>query len=177
MNTIDDVRARCDLDPTTRCWLWRGAIAVDCGLPRLHAIDYGRKTKRVMSGPTAVWNLAHEESPPAGHLVYRTCGCKLCLNPAHLRLAKSQTELMRLVAQSNRLKGTHLEQRRAAAAKGLAAQGIKPTPPEVVQAILRAKGNNCQVARRLGVHHSVVSRVRLGQVHKTVSVSVEGAAV
>lgn len=168
MNTIDDLRARCRIDEATRCWIWLGAVSCDCGLPRIHGIDYARKTKRVMSGPTAAWNIAHEAAPPPGHKVYRTCGNKLCLNPVHLRLARTQADLMRLVAQSNRLKGTHVEQRRAAARKGHAAQGIRTTPPDVVAQILRADGNNCQVARRLGVHHSVVSRVRLRQVHKEI---------
>lgn len=166
MNTLDEVRAKCRIDKSTGCWIWRGAGAKD-GVAHIHTIDYARKTKRTMSGATAVWNIAHGESPPPGCVPYRfRCGNPLCLNPAHLRLARGQTEVMRCISLSGRWKGTHLEQRRAAAHKGLAAQGMRITPEDVVRQILAAEGNNCAVAKRLGVHHSVVSRVRRSEVHR-----------
>lgn len=165
MNTLSEVLAKCRIDNVTRCWVWHGAGAKD-GVVHIHAIDHARKTKRTMSGPTAVWNIAHGEAPPAGYVPYRWCGNRLCVNPVHLRLARGQAEVMHRMACSGRLKGTHLEQRRAAARRGHAAQGMRITPDEVVRQILAAQGNNCAVARRYGVHHSVVSRIRLGQTHK-----------
>lgn len=165
MNTIEEIRAKCIVDPTTGCWLWRGAGSKH-GRMRIHALDHRGVTKRVMNGPLAIWNIAHGESPPVGYLPYRSCGNAMCAHPVHLRLARGQGDLMRIIGRQGRLKGTNLEQRRAAALKGRIAQGMVDTPDDVVRQILSAEGNNCAVARRLGVHHTVVSRVRRAESHK-----------
>jgi hypothetical protein len=167
MNTLDELRARCVIDPATRCWLWQGACC-EQGQPRIYTIDYARKTKRVMSGPTATWNIAHQESPLPGPRPYRTCGTRLCLNPVHLRMAASHADVMAAIARQGRLKGTNLTQRRAAARRGQLAQGMRVTPDAVVRQILAAKGTNVAVAERFSVSHQVVSRIRLGQAHKRI---------
>lgn len=167
MNTIDEIRAKCVVDAATRCWLWRGA-GWKQGRMRIYAKDHRGATKRTMNGPLAVWNIAQCESPPLGYLPYRWCGNAMCANPVHLRLARGRADLMHCIARQGRLKGTHLEQRRAAAARGRIAQGMRDTPEHVVREILAAEGSNFAVAKRLGVHHSVVSRARLRQTHKTI---------
>jgi len=167
MNTLDDVYAKCIVDPATRCWIWRGAGSKDHKV-RIYTVDHATATKRTMSGPTAIWNIAHGEAPPAGWEPYRWCSSSMCCNWAHIRLACGHAGVMKHIAVSGRWKGTHVEQRRASARKGQLAQGMRITPENVVRQILASQGTNVSVAARLGVHHSVVSRIRLNQTHKNV---------
>ena len=167
MNTIEDVYAKCIVDPATRCWIWRGAGAKDHKV-RIYTVDHATATKRTMSGPTAIWNIAHGEAPPAGSEPYRWCGSCMCVNWAHIRLGSNHAAVMKSIKASGRWKGTHLEQRRASARKGHISQGIRITPEHVVKEILASKGTNVAVGARFGVHHSVVSRIRLNQTHRNV---------
>lgn len=102
--TIEDLKRRSVVDPVTHCWHWQGAKAVTDGIPRIHAFDHQRGEKRTMSGPRAVWNIAHNESPRA--LVYRGCQTTDCVNPAHHRQAWTAAEIgqhIRLAAALRRV--------------------------------------------------------------------------
>ena len=166
--TISDVKARCIVDPATHCWLWQRACSTD-GVPRIHTLDYARGEKRVMSGPLAVWNIAHEAPPRAGHLVFRGCQNKLCLNPVHLRQAADQKAIGEHIRRLGSRVGVATESRRANLVKARLASAVTATPAETVLAI-RAVANgattNRALARLHGVSEQVVSRIRLGKTHR-----------
>lgn len=164
IGSVDDVRARCVVDAVTRCWLWQGAKCRD-GTPRVHTLDLARMDKRTMTGPQAMWQLAHGEPPPPGRLVYRACGCVACLNPAHMRLAASKAEIGQAIRRSGRWRGSHMQARRRNIERAWAATGVVPTPAEVVRALREAPTSvtNRALARQYGVSEQTVSKIRRGQ--------------
>lgn len=166
---IEHLRARCDIDHATHCWLWRGASTK--AKPRIYTLDHARGEKRPMSGPLAAWNIAHGAAPLAGALVYRCCGHQACLNPAHLREALSKAEIGLHIRRSGQRKGTALESRRANIRLAQAASGVVFTSPDVVR-LIRAAGADVSsraLARKTGASDSVVSRIRRGQSHRGVA--------
>jgi len=165
--TVEALRSRCTVDPVSHCWHWTGAISSD-GIPRIHTFDHAVGDKRVLTGPRAAWNIAHGEAPPADRMVFRCCGERLCLNPAHLRLAATKAEIGLHWRRAGFRLGTALDARRANAAKAQAARGITPTDSAVVLAIRQApaEASNVELAQRFGVAHQTVSRIRRGQSHR-----------
>lgn len=166
--TIADVRARCTIVEATRCWLWQGALSTD-GVPRIHTIDYGRAEKRAMSGPLAVWHIAHNHPPLPGHLVYRACQNRLCLNPVHLREAASKAAIGEHIRRLGSRKGTCTAVRLANLRLAQIANGSRATPDEVVLAIAavpRADATNLALAQRFDVDVQTVSRIRRGESYR-----------
>ena len=170
--TLADLRAHCRVDYDTGCWHWLGATSMKWQ-PRIWTLDHERIEKRLMSGPKAAWNIAHQAAPRAGWLVYRRCVVRDCVCPVHLGLARDQAEIGMHIRLSGRHKGDGkrgLDSQRANQAKACAARGIKVTPRDVVLAC-RAAGpevSNPMLAEIHGIHHSTVSRIRLGQSHRGV---------
>lgn len=163
--TIADVRARCKIDPVTRCWHWQGALSSD-GVPRIHTLDYGRAEKRSMSGPLAVWNIAHNAPPLPGHLIFRRCQNSVCLNPVHLGEAASKAEIGLHIRRAGTRKGKSTATRLANLRKAQIASGSMPTPDETVLAIWavpRAEATNRVLAQRFNVAEQTVSRIRRGE--------------
>ena len=166
--TVADVRARCVINPTTHCWEWQGArqyrTAVSKGMPVMHAFDHARGEKRTMSGPLAVWNIAHGRSPLPGYKVFRACCCTTCVNPAHLREAKDDAEIGLHQRRSGLLRGRTSDARRANVLKAQAAAGIVYVTDEAVAAIRSAPPDVTGVvlAQRLGISEQSVSRIRRG---------------
>lgn len=170
--TVADLKARCIVDPVTHCWHWQGARAggkKSTGLPAIHTFDHARGEKRTMSGPVAAWNIAHQAAPNAP-LVFRACQCGDCLNPAHLKLARSCAEIGLHQRRAGSRKGKNVEQRRANLAKGRAAQGIVETPVEIVLAIQTAPSGitGRELARIHGLSESTTSKIRLGRTRGSV---------
>lgn len=162
--SVAAVKARCEVDGATHCWLWQGARCSN-GMPQIWSLDYARAEKRAQAGPVAVWQMAHDRALPVGKMVFRGCGRKLCLNPVHLRLAGSRAELMGHVARAGHLKGRGVEQHRAALVKAREAAGIVSTPAALVRQIVAAPRTvtNVALAARLGVSIWTVSNIRLGK--------------
>lgn len=166
--TVEAVKARCIVDKATHCWDWQGAMGSE-GTPRIYTFDHERGEKRPMSGPKAMWNIAHQEAPPRyAPLVYRCCGNRACLNPAHLRNAGGRAEIGESIARSRRWKGKSTPAQRTGYMLGLTAQGITPTAPDVVRAI-KAESTlvaGRAIAAKYEVSESIVSRIRRGKSHK-----------
>lgn len=160
VSKIEDLKARSVVDPVTHCWHWQGARAVD-GTPRIWTFDHERGEKRAMSGPKAVWNVAHGE-PRAGCLVFRRCGSTDCVNPVHHGQARDKAEIGLHIRRAGWRKGTHVAERAANLVRAREAAGIVRTPDEIVKAIIEAPLSEpgSSVAARLGVTHQVVSRYR-----------------
>lgn len=163
ITTIAALKSRCIVDHATHCWLWQGACSD--GHPRVHAFDHARGEKRVMPGTRAAWNVAFGEDPPAWALVYRGCQRQLCLNPAHLRLARDRADIGQHIRRAGTRKGTHLEARRANQRKACAAQGMKLVSPDVVEAIRLAppEVTGRALVELHGVNRTTVSRIRRGE--------------
>lgn len=161
--TVADVRARCIVDPVTGCWNWQGGTSLH-GDPRLWAFCHRKGDKRCMTGPLAMWNIAHGASPTPGYLVFRRCVNMLCLNPVHLGTAKTKADIGLHIQRAGTRKGTCLEQRRANLAKAQAVTGHTATAPEKVARIRSAdKSETClALAAELGISKSAVSRIRRG---------------
>ena len=167
--TVDDLRKRSDIDPSTGCWHWKGAKA-PTGHPRIWTLDYDRLDKRVMSGPMAVWNISQEQGTK-GWLIFRRCGCADCVNPVHLGRATSRAQIGRHMRLSGSMLGrTDREKSLEAIRKGWAARGITPTSPEIVRAIKSADTaiTGRALAKLHGVSEQVVSRIRRGTSHRDV---------
>jgi len=165
---IQDLRDRSDVDPATHCWLWKGAIQRD--VPRMHAFDYRVNDKRTLSGPLAVWMIAHEEAPRPGWRVIRSCGEHRCVNPAHHEQMRDHAAIGEFMAATRRLKGTHIESRAANARKGRAAAGIVETDDAVIVAVAKRlqqdgyrKGDGLRLAREFNLTKSLVSNIALGK--------------
>lgn len=168
ITTIEALRQRCVIDPVTRCWLWQGASTK--GQPRIYALDLATLDKKVLPGTRAAWMIAHGEAIPPGRIIFRTCGCVGCVNPVHLRMARSLAEVGANIRGSGRWKGTHVEARRESLRKARAAGGWKVTPPEIVRAVRLAPKSvtGIELAAVLGISESIVSRIRRGETHKGV---------
>ena len=138
---------------------------MSCGCPAIWTLDYARVEKRVMSGPLAAWHIAFQAPPRAGCLVFRGCQNVLCLNPAHLREARSMAEIGVHIRRLGSRVGTALESRRKNITKAHAANGISVTSREKVLAVRAADPalNNKQVGELLGLSHAVVSKIRSGK--------------
>jgi hypothetical protein len=168
---VEAVKARCIVDAATHCWLWQGAASTE-GTPRIYTFDHERGEKRTMSGPRAMWNIAHQEAPPSwAPLVFRCCGKAACVNPAHLRTARDKAEIGLHIRRSGHRVGTALESRQASQRLAMAAQGITPTAPDVVRAIRAANPAETSVALAARHHMAVqtVSRIRRGESHKGIT--------
>lgn len=167
--TIEDVRLNCRIDPATHCWHWLGAKCAD-GVPRIWTVDHERIEKRSMSGPKGLWNIAHGQAPRKGWLVFRSCMCTDCMNPAHLSQAASKADIGLHIRRCGNRKGTALEARRANALLAQAASGIVVTPPDVVRAIRACdrSTSNSSIARTYGLSNQTVGKIRRGESHRSV---------
>lgn len=167
--TVESVKARCIIDRATHCWLWQGATATD-GTPRLQTLDFRAIEKRTMSGPSAVWNIAHQAPPMLGWLVFRVCGHKLCLNPAHLKEARNRAGIGLHIRRAGYRVGTHTDVRRANLVLARAATGLLPTHPDIVLAIRAAPRTTTatELAALYGIAIQTASRIRRGESHKLV---------
>jgi len=175
--TIEDLRARSIVDPNTRCWIWQGAQIK--GSPRIWTLHLDDVEKRVLSGPRATWYIAHG-TQLGSRIAYMSCWNPACVCPVHVRACASQAELNRLGALGGIFKRS--EAARAAnvrnCAKGRAAAGHRDTPPEVVLAVAAAIGSTTQreIARRMGLSRTVVSRIARGQNFRHLLAQPEGGA-
>ena len=167
MNSIEEVRANCVIDPVTHCWLWQGPVVKRGGGPRIYAVDLDAVTKRVMPGTRAVWYLAHNE-PLNGRMVFRSCQVMTCLCPAHLKTAWTKAEIGTHQRRLGSRKGTHVALRRAAIKLAMAANGITPTPEPIVRAVYAAppEVTHTSLAKQYGIALNTVSRIRRGLSHR-----------
>lgn len=165
--SIAHLKARCTVDPVSHCWHWLGAKAVD-GTPRIYTVDHARMIKDSLSGPKAVWNIAHGEAPRAGWLVFRACGCRDCVNPVHLAQARDKAEIGMHQRRAGYRKGTHVEARRASQKLACAAAGKPATAESIVRQIRALAGEKSQKALGLqfGVSRQTVNRIVLGRSHR-----------
>lgn len=163
VNTIDDLRARSTVDPVTHCWHWQQATIK--GHPRIWTADLDAMDKRVLSGPRAVWYIAHG-TPLRDQVAYMGCWCKDCVCPAHVRRG-SRTQVNTLAALAGCMAG-HSAVRSISAAKARAAAGHVDTPADVVLAFRQALGTApvYRLAEQFGLTRSTGYRIANGTNYK-----------
>lgn len=165
ITTVEALKARCTVDPATHCWLWQGAMSG--GQPKFHAFCHDRGCKRTMTGSRGAWNIAFGESPPAWAMVFRACQRQLCVNPAHLRLARDHADIGLHIRLAGTRVGTATESRRENARKGREKRGIRDTPAAIVRAIRAAPPTvtGLELAAMHRLSSQTVSKIRRGQTH------------
>jgi hypothetical protein len=165
-STVEGIKSHCRVQPNG-CWVWLGG---GCdGTPKIRAFDPKIGEKRAMSGPRAMWLAAYGRE--ARNRAFRACPTPRCLNPLHLREVRTQRELMGYLGRVDRYKGTFVEQRAAAAAKGRAVQGKADTPRETVLAIWHAPKSTShrELARVYGCDSRTVGAIRHGQIYRYIT--------
>lgn len=162
ITTVEALKARCAVDPATHCWLWQGAVSGD--QPKLHTFCHDRGCKRTMTAMRGAWNIAFGEAPPAWALVFRACQRQLCVNPAHLRLARDHADIGRHIRLAGTRVGTATKQRQENAKRGREAMGIKDTPAEVARLIREAPASvkGVELAAMHNLSRNAVSKIRRG---------------
>lgn len=169
INTVDDLRERSVLDPVTHCWHWQQATSPS-GHPRIWTVDIDYMDKRVLSGPRAVWYIAHG-TRLNGKSAYMGCWVADCVCPAHVR-SGWQRQVISLAANAGCM-GGHTEQRAIAARKARQAAGHVDTPAELVLALRQALGTAPvrTLAKQLGMSRSTAYRIARGENYKHVRVA------
>lgn len=158
--TIDHLRERSKVDPTTRCWHWDGAKIK--GHARIWTLDLDRGEKGVMSGARAVWYIAHGQAL-RGFTAWMGCWTADCVCPVHVRRG-TRAEMNAAMGRAGVLASSTTDKRRAAA-QARAAAGITDTPDAVVREVLAAAGTvtNKALGLRLGVAPQIVGRIINGR--------------
>lgn len=97
--------------PGSDCWHWMGAKAHQTGLARIYTWCHDQQCKRLMSGPSAVWGIAHK-APLLGRIPMRTCRTKCCVNPTHIKIVADRPAMHAETRRLGLLVGTAVESRR-----------------------------------------------------------------
>ncbi len=130
VQSLDDMRDRCVIDSETGCWSWsmykipaRGGFVPAVWVPAGVLGAGGIKTTAIR----AAW-LFSGRKVRDGHIVWRCCGNKLCINPEHCR-STSKAAHGRWIAEQGHTRGPH---RRAASRR---ASMPRAASPELIAAI------------------------------------------
>lgn len=123
---------------TDHCWYWMGGR-----VPSGYGTFYGTYAHRFS------YELAHGTIPD-GHEVCHTCDVPSCVRPEHLYLA-THRENMRDAVRKGRFHGN--------AQCGEAHGNTRLTDAQVIE-IRQSHEKTCDIARRLGIHRSVVGDAR-----------------
>lgn len=165
MNKIADLERMSERRSGSDCWWYLGAKSCDGRMPRIWAFCHDQGKKRVLSGPRAVWNIAHNEGLGV-RIGYMRCVNTQCVNPVHVAAAYSRAEIGSHISRSDRIKGQHRETRMANLLSYFERSGKKVTPDETVVQIRAMTGTNLAIAEQFGLRHQVVSSIRRGKSFK-----------
>lgn len=160
IRSLEDLRIRCVIDDVTECWIYPTVEAVD---PRARVWlppDVVNEEKgRTLTIRKAAWILAGKKLPK-GHLVYGHVCVRLdCANPEHSRAA-SRANMGAAQAKSGRMKGDPA--RAITNRRNFLKQALPMERIAEVKALLSQGLQNKQVAERLDLHPTTVSRIRKG---------------
>lgn len=157
MRTLAEVRDRCRIDELTGCWVWTGARSA--GLPRIYAPNADGRMQGIPAR-RALWLMLNPGKVlPAGWRVWGTCDCVLCVNPEHARAGDAKA-WGRHTSRSGKLLGDIT--RKVKARQSSQARSV--LTPELIAQIQASSETGEQLAARLGVARSTISRARCGQV-------------
>lgn len=174
--SVEQLKARCTVDPATHCWLWLGGTSR--GRPYIYTLDYAKTTKHGMDGPRAAYNIGMQTPLRHGEIVARGMSCPcLCVNPAHVRRYASRALLRAAEGASGRSKGSLTAGRARSLKAAWAKRPNGVVPAEVVSAIRQApKEVTCTaLAQTYRRHVSTISKIRRAASQAGVSARPSGA--
>jgi hypothetical protein len=127
-------------EPNTGCWLWGkggtthgyGGIKINGKSQLAHRFSY-----RVFRGDI-----------PEKHLVCHKCDVRVCVNPDHLFIGTIQDNSRDMVNKGRQVRGE--------------GTGISKLTDDAVRSILISRERTYILARKYGVHPTVISRTRRG---------------
>lgn len=160
VRTIDDLKNRCVVNEDTGCWEFQGArsagknggihVVPAVWLPEFGQVVTGMKAAAILTG-----KVAHDA--PKTTLVWRSCRCRTCLNPEHLKTGTRKQWGADMVARGA-MSGPW---RKAANIKG--AKARRKLTDEEAREILHSTDTCEQAGAKYGVSKSTVSRIRRGE--------------
>lgn len=141
------VKARCDFNEETDCWIWQFSVAGGAKVPHAHV--RGRNLSMVR-----VTFEFHTGKPvQKNRIVWRTCCQKLCLNPEHMRQG-TRAQHGQWVREQGTMKG---DIKRINACRASAAARTKVTV-EMAKEIMLSDRPHAEWARELGVSTQAIKR-------------------
>lgn len=143
MSVMDKTHEDCD------CLIWHGATN-GVGHPKMRTDGMSCSVRRF------VWEL-HKGELEQSQLVTTTCGQASCLNPAHLKLTTKSK-----VSKINNAR-PDVKMRRAASAARTNQAKFGKLSMEIAREIRESEKDGKQLAAELGVHPSLISKVRQGR--------------
>lgn len=158
--TLDDVRGRCWIDPSTGCWHLRSKYGRPWDRGTQLKVWWVPSHSTVMARPLT-WSLHHGRPVRSGMCISDSCGTWDCINPEHLReLTRKQS------ARKHAERGAFRSAAALAARRDTGASRSKLTP-ELVQWAIESQQSAVAVATALGISHSAISarRARARQRH------------
>ena len=147
ITNLDGVRARCDVNEDSECWIWRFSVAGGAKVPHAHV--HGRNLSMVR----VAFEFHTGKPVKRGRIVWRTCCEKLCLNPEHMRQG-TRAQHGQWVREQGTQKG---DMRRINACRASAAARTVVTT-EIAQQIMRSDRPHAEWARELGVSTQTIKR-------------------
>lgn len=161
ISDLAGLRRRCVVDADSGCWHWRGATQTKV-ISMGGKIAEPRVYLRTIGGTTTIgrtaWAMSGKPQPKAERwTVWRTCGNALCGNPAHMR-AGTKAQWGAWVRQSGHLRGR--PERSAINARAARDAGRTVLTPEQVRLVRESQASGRELAQRLDVSESVISRCR-----------------
>lgn len=154
IRTVEDLRIRCRIDDETGCWLWGGASQDGAGMTWLPSLN----TVRVISFAALYLT---DRTPKPGHVSYMKCRNKMCCNPEHATSGTRKEASMHLAVV-----GHFKNNPKRMAALLAIAKKARALTDEQAQEIRVSAELGYQIAQRMGVSKSVVSRIRRGEVYR-----------
>lgn len=159
MTTLQKIKDRCRIDPDTGCWLWAGALSAG-KYPRIWAPDHtAGGMYKAQNGIRAVWHVVTGRPIPLGYRVYHyKCSNNACVCPAHITCGPTASWGKALAAHGIwKGQSTRIQANRAIG------RSRSHVTPALAHEIQHSNETGQQLAQRLGLGASVVSRTRRGQ--------------
>lgn len=167
MTTLQKIKDRCRIDADTGCWIWAGALSAG-KYPRIWAPDHtaGGQLK-AQNGIRAVWHVVTGKAIAPGHRVYhQQCTQNACVCPAHINCGPTASWGAQVARHGNwKGQSTRIQANRAIGRKR------SHVTPELVREILHSDETGLQLAARLDIGPTLISRVRRGTMKSVQSVS------
>lgn len=149
--TLDDLKARCEIEEHTDCWLWQHCITRS-GTPQTW------DGKRVVPARRYAYELATGKAVPRHLWCISPCDDQRCINPAHTKVTNRSG-----VVRNARRQGKEWMHSGTKAKIALAARSRSRLDWEKVRTIRRSDKSAVALAAEFGVSDSAVRGVRQGR--------------
>lgn len=162
---LEDLRQRCVIDKDSGCWRWglsmnkagNGAIVPRVSIPAGVLCDHRVSS---MAGGKAAWLLSGRRLLDK-RVVWRTCGCRECVNPAHL-MSGTKAQEGAWIARTGALKG--VVARRIACIRNVArTQALPPAKVSAIAEEMAAGVLQRDICVKHGISLATASKINQGK--------------